>query len=139
MLALVPPEGAKLPAHVVWGNGVYLVPRAGRLLIGATLEDAGFDTSLTDEAEDWLSSRAIALMPSVRQWKIDEHWAGLRPGSPDGLPLLGPTTVSNLFVASGQYRNGILFAPSIGDLLSRLVLGHQEGFEAFDPRRFRAS
>ncbi|HEX6897706.1 MAG TPA: glycine oxidase ThiO, partial [Bryobacteraceae bacterium] len=137
MLALVPHAGTRLPDHVVWGNGVYLVPRAGRLLIGATLEDAGFDTSLTDAAEDWLSSRAIGLMPSLRQWKIDEHWAGLRPGSPDGLPLLGPTTVPNLFVASGQYRNGILFAPAIGDLLSRLVLGRPEGFEAFDPRRFR--
>jgi len=139
MLALVPPAGVKLPEHVVWGNGVYLVPRGGRLLIGATLEDVGFDTSLTDAAEDWLSSRAMALMPSLRQWQIDEHWAGLRPSSPDGLPLLGPTTVPNLFVASGQYRNGILFAPAIGDLLSRLVLGRAEGLEAFDPRRFRAT
>jgi len=139
MLALVPPAGIKLPGHVVWGNGVYLVPRAGRLLIGATLEDVGFDTSLTDAAEDWLSSRATRLMPSLRQWKIDEHWAGLRPGSPDGLPLLGPTTVSNLFVASGQYRNGILFAPAIADLLSRFVLGRPEGLEAFDPRRFRVN
>jgi len=102
-------------------------------------EGAGFDTSLTDAAEDWLSSRAMALMPSLRQWQIDEHWAGLRPSSPDGLPLLGPTTVPNLFVASGQYRNGILFAPAIGDLLSRLVLGRAEGLEAFDPRRFRAT
>ncbi len=139
MLALVPPEGTRLPEHVVWGNEVYLVPRAGRLLIGATLEDAGFDTSLTDAAEDWLSAQAIGLMPSLRQWKIDEHWAGLRPGSPDGLPLLGPTTVPNLFVASGQYRNGILFAPAIGDLMSRLVLGRPDGLEAFDPRRFCAT
>jgi glycine oxidase len=139
MLALLPPQGARLPEHVVWGNDIYLVPRAGRLLIGATLEDAGFDTSLTDAAEDWLSSRAVGLMPSLRQWKIEEHWAGLRPASPDGLPLLGPTTVANLFVASGQYRNGILFAPAIGDALSRFVLERQGGFEAFDPRRFRAT
>ncbi len=114
------------------------MPRAGRLLIGATLEDVGFDTSLTDEAEDWLGSRAVGLMPSLREWKIDEHWAGLRPASPDGLPLLGPTTVSNLFVASGQYRNGILFAPAVCDLLSRVILKGPGGFEAFDPRRFRA-
>jgi len=139
MLALVPPDGAPVPEHVVWGNEVYLVPRTGRLLIGATLEDAGFDTSLTGAAENWLSSRAIGLMPPLAEWKIDEHWAGLRPGSPDGLPLLGPTTVANLFVASGQYRNGILLAPAIGNVLSRFVLERPGGFEAFDPRRFRAT
>jgi glycine oxidase len=139
MLALVPEEGAKLPGHMVWGNGVYLVPRAGRLLIGATLEDAGFDTSLTDAAEDWLTSRAVGLMPPLARWKIDEHWAGLRPGSPDGLPLLGPTTVANLFVASGQFRNGILFAPAVASVLARSVLERTNDFEAFDPRRFRAT
>jgi glycine oxidase len=139
MLALVPPGGARLPGRMIWGNGVYLVPRDGRLLVGATLEDAGFDTSLTDFAENWLSSRAVELMPPLRQWRIDEHWAGLRPGSPDGLPLLGPTTVAGLYVASGQFRNGILFAPAVGEILSRFVLGRTGDFEAFDPRRFRAT
>jgi glycine oxidase len=139
MLALLPPQGATLPERMIWGNGVYLVPRNGRLLVGATLEDAGFDTSLTDAAEDWLSSRAVRLMPALREWKIDEHWAGLRPGSPDGLPLLGPTTVAGLYVASGQYRNGILFAPAVGEILSRFVLERGGDFEAFDPRRFRAT
>jgi glycine oxidase len=139
MLALVPPEGVVLPQRMIWGNGVYLVPRGGRLLVGATLEDAGFDTSLTDAAEQWLSSRAVGLMPALRQWKIDEHWAGLRPGSPDGLPLLGPTTVGGLYIASGQYRNGILFAPAVGEILSRFVLERAGDFEAFDPRRFRAT
>jgi glycine oxidase len=136
MLALVPPDGATLSSRVVWGNGVYLVPRDGRLLIGATLEDVGFDTSLTAAAEDWLSAGAIGLMPALRHWQIDEHWAGLRPGSPDGLPLLGVTAVANLFVASGQYRNGILLAPIVGEILSQFVLGHPSGLEAFDPRRF---
>ncbi len=139
MLALAPPNGIALPSHVVWGNDVYLVPRGGKLMIGATLEDVGFDTSLTDAAEDWLSSRAISLMPDLRQWKIVEHWAGLRPGSPDGLPLLGPSAVSGLFVASGQYRNGILFAPVVADILSRLVLERPADFTAFDPRRFTGS
>jgi glycine oxidase len=136
MLALVPPEGATMSSRVVWGNGVYLVPRDGRLLIGATLEDIGFDTRLTAAAENWLSAGAIGLMPALRHWRIDEHWAGLRPGSPDGLPLLGATTVTNLFVASGQYRNGILLAPIVAKILSQFVLGHPSGFEAFDPRRF---
>lgn len=136
MLALVPPKGTALPGHVVWGNDVYLVPRGNRLLIGATLEDVGFDTSLTAAAEDWLSSRALALMPDLKAWTIAEHWAGLRPGSPDGLPLLGPSAVNGLFVASGQYRNGILFAPAVMEILSGLVLERPTEFAAFDPRRF---
>jgi len=137
VLALVPPAGALLPKQVVWGNGVYLVPRGGRLLIGATMEEAGFDTSLTDTAEDWLTSRAIGLMPSLASWKIDEHWAGLRPASPDGLPVLGETKVQNLFVASGQFRNGILFAPAVAETVARLILGADvPEIRAFGPRRF---
>jgi glycine oxidase len=136
MLALKPPAGTALPARMVWGHDVYLVPRGKRLLIGATLEDAGFDTAVTDAAEDWLSSRALALMPALRDWTIDEHWAGLRPGSPDGLPMLGESAVSGLFIASGQYRNGILFAPAIAEILSRSVLERSPGPKAFDPRRF---
>jgi glycine oxidase len=139
MLALVPRDAAILPERMIWGNGVYLVPRNGRLLVGATLEDAGFDTSLTEAAEDWLSSRAVELMPPLRHWKIDERWAGLRPASPDGLPLLGPTAVAGLFLASGQYRNGILLAPAVGEILSRFVLERGGDFDAFDPRRFRAT
>ena len=136
MLALEPPKGVALPGHVVWGNEVYLVPRGDRLLIGATLDDAGFDTGLTDAAEDWLSSRAVSVMPALRQWRIADHWAGLRPGSPDGLPLLGPSKVHGLFIASGQYRNGILFAPAVAEMLSGLVLEHPVDFAPFDPRRF---
>lgn len=136
MLSLMPPNGVALPGHVVWGNDVYLVPRGDQLLIGATLEDAGFDTSITQAAEDWLSSRAVSVMPGLREWRIVDHWAGLRPGSPDGLPLLGPSTVSGLFVASGQYRNGILFAPVVAEILSSLILERPVDFAAFDPRRF---
>jgi glycine oxidase len=137
MLALAPPKGVALPSHVVWGNEVYLVPRDDRLLIGATSQDVGFDTGLTDAARDWLSSHALALIPNLRDWKIAEHWCSLRPGSPDGLPMLGPSAVSGLFVATGQYRNGILFAPVVADILSALVLGRPVDFAAFDPRRFR--
>ncbi|HVU19311.1 MAG TPA: glycine oxidase ThiO [Rhizomicrobium sp.] len=139
MLALIPPEQTMLPSHVVWANGVYLVPRGDRLLIGATLEDAGFDTRLTKGAEDWLTDHALTVMPGLKNWTIVEHWAGLRPGSPDGLPLLGPSAVSRLFVASGQYRNGILFAPAVAEMLSGLVLERPTGFAPFDPRRFSGS
>ena len=136
MLALAPPKDAALPRHVVLGNDAYLVPRRDRLLVGATLEDAGFDTSLSDAAETWLSAQALSLMPGLRDWRIVEHWAGLRPGSPDGLPLLGKSTLDGLFIASGQYRNGILFAPAVAEILSRSVLEQSPGPKAFDPRRF---
>ncbi|MEI9992119.1 MAG: glycine oxidase ThiO [Rhizomicrobium sp.] len=136
MVAVAPPPGARLPTHVVRGREVYLVPRRDRLLIGATTADAGFDTSVTDEATLWLSSRAIALMPALAKWQVIERWAGLRPGSPDGLPILGPSALRRLFVATGQYRNGILFAPAIAQNMSRLVLEHAAGISAFDPRRF---
>jgi glycine oxidase len=139
MIAVVPPAGVNLPRHVVWGNGVYLVPRADRLLIGATVAEAGFDTSVTDAAADWLSSRAIALMPALASWEVVERWAGLRPGSPDNLPLLGESSIAGLFIASGQFRNGILFAPALAELMSRIVLERAPALAAFDPRRFPTS
>ena len=139
MIALSPPTDTHLPKHVVWGNGVYLVPRKGRLLIGATMQDVGFNTSLTDEATDWLLDRAVALMPMLSGWTINEHWAGLRPGTPDGLPILGETATKNLFVATGQFRNGILFAPAIAETMCRTILGESAPqIAAFSPQRFRA-
>jgi glycine oxidase len=137
MIVLSPPEGAALPGPVIWGNGVYCVPRRDRLLVGATVQQAGFDTALTREARDHLRGRAEALMPSLKDWALADHWAGLRPGSPDGLPLLGPTATENLFVASGQYRNGILFAPAIAQMMADLVRGQGHIIPEFDPRRFQ--
>ncbi len=138
MIALVPPDGAALPNHVVWGNGVYLVPRAGRVLVGATVQHVGIDTSLTDAGAGWLLERAIGLMPALAGWAVNEHWAGLRPGTPDDLPILGETAVKGLFVATGQFRNGILFAPAVAETMSRLILSATAAPEirAFDPRRF---
>ena len=136
MLAVAPPSGCSLPSHIVWGNGVYMLPRGERLLIGATSEDVGFDTSVTNEAADFLSARARDLMPELCDWDVVERWAGLRPASPDVLPLLGRTHVERLFVASGQYRNGILFAPAIAQLLCDIVLERGVEIPAFDPRRF---
>ncbi|HVV26755.1 MAG TPA: glycine oxidase ThiO [Rhizomicrobium sp.] len=141
MIALSPPTGAALPAPMIWGNGVYLVPRLhqNRLLVGATVEDAGFDTCLTAAARARLLERARGLMPSLAGWPVADHWAGLRPKSPDGLPLLGPAA-PNLFVAGGQYRNGILFAPAVARMMADMVLGRGAPDPvfgpAFDPRRF---
>lgn len=136
MLAISPPADEELPNHIVWGNGVYLVPRGDRLLIGATSEDVGFDTGLSDAAADFLSMGARGLIPALAKWNVVERWAGLRPAAPDGLPLLGRTIVERLFVASGQYRNGILFAPAIAQHLCRIVLHGDAENSAFDPRRF---
>jgi glycine oxidase len=133
---LTPPAGAALPQHVVWGNGIYLTPRRGRLLVGATVELAGFDTSLSQAALRWLYQQSTGLMPALADWRLTEHWAGLRPGSPDGLPILGETALEGLFVASGQFRNGILFAPAVAEVVSRLVLERVAIDPAFEPRRF---
>jgi glycine oxidase len=139
MLALAPPEARALPRRIVWGREVYLVPRHDRLFVGATMSREGFDTSVTQAGGVWLQSHAAGVMPALAEWDIAEHWAGLRPGSPDDLPILGETSIKGLFVASGQFRNGILFAPAIAEALSSLVLGRTPPslIAAFDPARFR--
>jgi glycine oxidase len=138
MIALTPPRDAAFDfsGPVIWGPGVYLVPRHDRLLAGATVEERGFDTSLSPETAWRLHKRAAAVIPALAGWRLDEHWAGLRPASPDRLPLLGPLEMPGLFIASGQYRNGILFAPAIARLMADMLLGKAEPIAAFDPRRF---
>jgi len=139
MIALAAVKADALPERIVWGSEVYLVPRHDRLFVGATMSRQGIDTSLTQAAADWLKSHAAVVMPALAEWDIAEHWAGLRPGSPDNLPILGACAIEGLFVASGQFRNGILFAPAIAEALSSLVLGHSplSLIAAFNPRRFR--
>ena len=138
IVVLTPPAGANLPKHVVWGNEIYVVPRTERLLVGATMERAGFDTGKSSEACRWLLRQSAGLMPVLKGWEVAEHWAGLRPATPDGLPILGQTVVEGLYVASGQFRNGILFAPAVADALRRFVIGEEISptLRAFDPRRF---
>lgn len=137
VIVLEPPPGAALPEQVIWGHGVYAVPRAGRLLIGATVESLGFDTQLTEAAVRHLRAGAQKLLPAVTDWKLVDHWAGLRPRSPDGLPLLGPTHVDGLWLAGGQFRNGILFAPAIAQSVADALLGKAAPIAAFDPRRLK--
>ncbi|MES2292041.1 MAG: glycine oxidase ThiO [Pseudomonadota bacterium] len=143
MILLAPPPGEMPPDQalsgpVIWGNGIYAVPRGNGLAIGATVEEAGFDTSLTEEARGTLRRAAEKLMPRLRAWTLADHWAGLRPRAPDGLPLLGPTATQGLWLASGQYRNGILFAPAIAENICDQILGRAPVIPAFDPRRFAA-
>ena len=138
MILLSPPPGAVPPGPVIWGAGIYAVPRGEGLAIGATVEEAGFDTAVTDMARETLHQAAARLMPDLKHWTVSDQWAGLRPRAPDGLPLLGPTAVDGLWLASGQYRNGILFAPAIGENVAGQILGRANVIPAFDPRRFAA-
>jgi glycine oxidase len=137
MIALTPTTDA-LPKHMIWGNEVYLVPRYDRLLVGATVTLEGFDSGISDTAARWLYGHSCALMPALARWEMVDHWAGLRPGSPDDLPLIGPSAIEGLFVASGQFRNGILLAPAIAEAMREIVLEGRvsDALAAFDPQRF---
>jgi glycine/D-amino acid oxidase-like deaminating enzyme len=136
MILLTPSPGGMPPGPVIWGNGIYAVPRGTALAIGATVEEAGLDTSITDEAREMLRRAAETVMPALRGWTVSDQWAGLRPRAPDGLPLLGPTSVDGLWLAGGQYRNGILFASAVAETISDQILGRAPVIAAFDPRRF---
>jgi glycine oxidase len=136
MLALAQPRG--LVRRVVWVPGAYLVPRDdGRLLIGATVERAGFDRRVTAAGVRSLLDAALRALPSLNDLALSETWAGLRPASHDGLPYLGETALEGYFVASGHYRNGILLTPATALALADALEGkplHAE-LAAFSPRR----
>jgi glycine oxidase len=120
MLALAAPAGFVRRAS--WVPGAYLVPRDdGRLLIGATVEAAGFDQRVTGEGMHELLHAALAAAPSLGGFAVTEQWAGLRPGTPDELPVLGATALEGLFLAAGHYRNGILLAPATARLVADAV------------------
>jgi glycine oxidase len=141
MIACEPLSGTALPQTLIWSDEVYLVPRHKRLFIGATVEEAGFDTSVTREAREWLLNAATRVIPSLASWRVAEMWAGLRPRTPDDAPVLGTTHIDRLLVAGGQFRNGILFAPLVAETVSRLILQNDPRTNggAFDPKRFAAS
>jgi glycine oxidase len=117
-------DGAKpLVTHVVWAPNVYMVPRRdGRLLLGATVEEKGFDGSLTAGGVLSLLEAAWRTVPAIEELPIDEMWVGHRPGSRDDMPILGRGPVEGLVYATGHHRNGILLAPATAAAISRLVL-----------------
>ncbi len=123
MLAVQMPPHAPLLEHVVWGPDAYLVPRVDqRLLIGATVEEMGFDTQLTAGGIFELLRGAWEALPGIYDLPIAEMWAGLRPGSRDDAPILGLTHLPGLIMATGHYRNGILLAPITAYAVSHLIL-----------------
>jgi glycine oxidase len=123
MLAVRMDPAAPLLRHVVWTPKVYLVPRQdGRLVIGGTVEERGFNADLTAGGVLALLEGAWRAVPAVEEAPIDEMWVGFRPGSRDDAPLLGPTEVEGLIMATGHYRNGILLTPVTAELVSRYIL-----------------
>ena len=123
LLALRMEKAAPLVRHVIWAPGVYLVPRSnGRLILGTTVEERGFDETLTAGATLTLLEAAWRALPAIDELAIDEMWAGFRPGSPDDAPILGPCAVEGLVLATGHHRNGILLTPVTADEVSRCIL-----------------
>ncbi|MGC0341438.1 glycine oxidase ThiO [Streptomyces sp. SLBN-8D4] len=142
----VPPRHAPFLSRtvraVVRGSHVYLVPReSGELVIGATSEELGWDTTVTAGGVYELLRDAHELVPGITELPLTETRAGLRPGSPDNAPLLGPTELPGLLLATGHYRNGVLLTPVTGDALAHALTTGElpEVARPFTPRRFLES
>ncbi len=111
--------------HLTLFRERYVIPRRdGRVLIGSTLEDAGFEKRTTAEAKEELYRIATAMFPLLKRTPIEDHWAGLRPGSPSGIPYIGPyPDAEGLYVNAGHFRNGLVTGPASARLLADLLLG----------------
>jgi len=133
-------ESRSVPvARTLRSNKAYLVPRPnGRIIAGSTLEDAGFEKHVTPAGVRKILDGVLELAPALANAQLVDAWAGLRPGTPDHLPILGPTDIRGLYVATGHYRNGILLAPATAKLLRGWILGEKSELdtERFSPLRF---
>ena len=116
---------AKNLKQIVYKDGFYMIPRAdGQLLAGSTLEDVGFDTSVTEEVKAELAAKAEAIMPSLKDLPIIKHWSGLRPGTPENLPTISAhPQIQNLYLNTGHFRYGLTMAPASARLISELISG----------------
>jgi len=130
---------APLLSRVVWGPGCYLVPwDDGTVLVGATMEEAGFDERNTVTAVRALLEAASTLVPALSDATFVDARSGLRPATPDGLPIIGPSASSDrLFYATGHFRNGVLLAPLTARIVADLMLDRRAvpELEALSPRR----
>lgn len=125
--------------HVLWSENVYLVPRNdGRIVAGSTAERVGFDHDVTAGGMKKILDGAIELIPALAKSRIQETWAGLRPDSPDHLPILGPTDLEGLLIATGHFRSGILLAPLTAQLMREWITSQKVSveWERFSPMRF---
>ncbi len=142
---LRPMKGQMLRVHapgvltsVVRTGDIYMVPRLdGSILIGATVEDVGFNKTIHASDLAQLRARAAALVPELAHAPMLESWAGLRPDTPDHLPLIGKTN-NRCYIAAGHYRNGILLAPATAHVMTQLVQGNAPSIDLapFSPNRF---
>jgi glycine oxidase len=140
MLAVRMDLETPLLRHVMWlPRGGYLVPRLdGRLLIGGTVEERGFDDSLTAGGLLALIEGAWRAVPAIEELPVAETWVGFRPGSRDDAPMLGPSGIDRLVLATGHHRNGILLTPVTARSISAYVLTGRlpESVQPFTPERF---
>ena len=113
--------------HMVLEENRYIIPRKdGRVLFGSTLEEAGFEKTTTEAARKELHEIALSRFPVLADYPVERHWAGLRPGSPGGVPYIGRhPEIGNLFINSGHYRNGVVLGPASARLVTDLVLGRE--------------
>jgi glycine oxidase len=126
---------------VVRSNQAYLVPRAhGELVLGATSEEQDYDTTVTAGGVYELLRDARALVPGITELPLVETRAALRPGSPDNAPLIGPTTLPGLLVATGHYRHGVLLTPETAEAMAAILATGEvpDTVKAFNPQRFAA-
>jgi glycine oxidase len=137
MLALE--SHSPLLRHVVRTPEVYLIPRSdGHVVVGATVEEAGFDKQTHPSDIDRLRQAAVNLVPKLAAARLRESWAGLRPAAPDNLPILGETSLPGYFVATGHFRDGILLAPGTARIMDKLLRGEslEQDYAALSPARF---
>ncbi len=139
ILSLGMPSGAI--RHILRWEHTYLVPRpTGELVVGATNEDAGFDLSITPAGLGQLLNEAQAIASHVGNYPILETWTGLRPATPDGLPILGESALAGVYYAAGHYRNGVLLAPVTASIIADLIESHEPALPLapFAPSRLAA-
>src|SRR5829696_578132 len=139
VLTLRGPAEEPVCERIVAGDRVYMVPRAdGRLIVGATVEEKGFDATVTAGGTHELLREAYRLIPEIAEIELAETAAGLRPGTPDNAPLIGASEVDGLLIATGHFRNGVLQAPLTGDCIAALLAGEEPPVDLtpFSPQRF---
>ena len=139
VLTLRGPVEAPVCERIVAGERVYMVPRSdGRLIVGATVEERGFDATVTAGGVHELLREAYRTLPDIGELELVDARAGLRPGSPDNAPLIGAGAVDGLLVATGHYRNGVLLAPVTAEAIATTLADEEPTVDItpFDPGRF---
>lgn len=140
MLLYKTERAGKLINSIVLSEGKYLIPRQdGHIVVGSTLEDVGFNKTLTNQGRVTLQDAAESIVPALAALPIIKQWSGLRPGSPRGVPLIGRLLpYTNMFINAGQFRNGLVLAPASTHILVNLILNQEPmiAHSAYEPARY---